>query len=122
MFNFWLVAIAFLTAAYVNALNDKHPQVALVVAVSGAVISFCFRRLEIRTRQLVRLGEDAIEHFQRKMADATGIREMEIVKTAEAKKGKFASYGIVLRWMQWLVIIAFLGGMSYAAWDWTQLY
>jgi hypothetical protein len=120
MLNFWLVAVAFLTAAYVTALTNKQPQVAAVVAAAAAILSLLFSRLELRTRQLVRLGERALGHFESILADVTGVAEMRILEAADAEKELFASYGIVIRAMQWFVIAAYVGAGGYATWKWAH--
>jgi hypothetical protein len=121
MLNFWLVSVAFLTAAYVTAVTNQKPQVAVVVAAAGTVLSVLFRRLEVRTRQLVRLGERALSQFQEHMALSTGITEMRILNAADAEQRPLGSYGTVIKAMQWFVTIAFLGAIAYAAWKWTSL-
>jgi len=108
MLNFWLVAVAFLTAAYVAALKDARPAVASGVAVAGAVLSLCFHRLERRTRQLVRLGEAPLKLLQEQLATQTGIAELQILVAADRDTGRFSSYGDVIRAMQWLIIAAFV--------------
>ena len=56
-FNYFLIATAFLFAAY-GALLDKNRVAAVGVAILGAWLSFWFNRLDRRTRQLVNAGED----------------------------------------------------------------
>jgi hypothetical protein len=51
--NFFLVAVAFLAAAFVTALKDKHYAVAVGVGILGTWLSWWFHRLDLRTKELV---------------------------------------------------------------------
>ena len=62
--NFWLVAVAFLASAYVQARSSHMTAIAFGVSVTGIVSSVAFMRLDVRTRQLVRVAENALEHFE----------------------------------------------------------
>src|SRR5262245_55649576 len=70
VFNFFVVATAFLIAAYASLL-EKHPAAALVLAISGAWLTFWFNRLEARSRQLVKAGERALAAPQVRLASLT---------------------------------------------------
>jgi Flp pilus assembly protein TadB len=54
--NFFLVAVAFLIAAFVTALTGKHYAVAVAVGLLGGWISWWFHRLELWTKELVKAG------------------------------------------------------------------
>lgn len=54
--NFWLVAVAFLASAYVQARSSHLFVIALGVSITGAVASLAFARLDGRTRQLVQVA------------------------------------------------------------------
>src|SRR5690242_12856445 len=58
--HFFLLAMAFLVAAFVTAVKDHH-VVAVGIALLGLAVTDWFRRLEIRTKELVKAGEDAME-------------------------------------------------------------
>jgi hypothetical protein len=118
MFNFWLISVAFLTAAYVTALTNQKPQIALAIAGAGTVLTRLFRRLELRTRQLVHLGERALGQFEARVADVTGIHEIQLLSAAESEKRRFSSYGAVISAMQAFVTIAFLIAVAYAIVKW----
>ena len=48
--NFWLVAMAFVVAALATAFSSGLPELAVFVALSGAVATFAFSKLELRIR------------------------------------------------------------------------
>jgi hypothetical protein len=114
MLNFWLISMAFLVGAYVAALGSGRSFLSFAIAMAGAAISFCFHRLERRTRQLVQIGEQALMKFQDEMAVSTGFEELRLSKEAERIRGHFASYGRVILAMQWLSILGFLAAGSVA--------
>jgi len=81
-FNFFLIATAFLIAAYASLL-EKLPLAALAVALIGAWIAFWFTRLDNRTRQLIDAGEDVLKACQESLAKSTNIPALEILRKVE---------------------------------------
>src|SRR6266446_5025035 len=69
-FNFFMVATAFLMAAYASLL-EKHPVAAAILAAVGAWLAFLFNRLDDRSRQLVDAGENALKVSQANLASLT---------------------------------------------------
>jgi hypothetical protein len=55
-FNFFLVVVGFLVAAYASLL-EKRRAGAVAVSLLGAWLSFWFNRIDYRTRQLVKASE-----------------------------------------------------------------
>src|SRR5215813_10655336 len=76
-FNFFLVATAFLFAAYATLL-EKHRGAALGVCLVGAWLALWFNRLDSRTRQLVKAGERALASSEARLANIAGIPELKI--------------------------------------------
>ena len=113
--NFFLVAVAFLAAAFVTALKDKHYAVAMGVGLLGAWLSWWFHRLDLRTKELVEAGQAVLRHSQRRLATQTGIEELEILKRVERPVRCWTSYSDVIRVLHWTTLVAFLGGAAYAA-------
>src|SRR5258708_39837328 len=62
--NFFLVATAFLSTAYVAAL--RFPSVAVGVSALGALFSLVFYRFEIRIQELVKAGAKALYPAQQR--------------------------------------------------------
>ena len=65
-FSFFLIATAFLVAAYATVLKE-HRDIAIGIGILGAWISLWFNRLEQRTKQLVKAGEAALAPFQEQL-------------------------------------------------------
>ncbi|MGC4773411.1 hypothetical protein ACLQ25_31135 [Micromonospora sp. DT44] len=55
--NFWVVAVAFLATALVQAMNSRQTPVAVGVALTGVVVSLTFQQLDVRARQGERVAE-----------------------------------------------------------------
>src|SRR6201999_2547464 len=62
--NFWLVAVAFVAAAFVQAVASHLHAVAICVSATGPIASVEFVRLDVRTQQLIQASENALQHFE----------------------------------------------------------
>jgi hypothetical protein len=114
-FNFFLAATAFLVAGYAAALEKQRP-VSAAIALLGAWISFWFNRLERRTKQLVKAGEDALQPAEDRLADSTGNPALRIVAKVETKAPGTASYSKVIDIIEWTTLLVFAIGFLYAVW------
>lgn len=112
--NFFLLAAAFLTAAYVNAMQYSKPLVALGVAALGVWFCVVFYRFELRIRELIKVGEKALSRSQEKLSQLTGLQEFEICKMVETPKHLFTSYHKVISALYALTGVAFAVGGGYA--------
>jgi hypothetical protein len=114
--NFWLVAVAFLATAFVEARTNHLIPVALGVSITGAVASLAFNRLDNRTRQLVHLAENALLSIEarqtpdpRAPADATAL----MTRSRLAERSRLDSYRVIIQGLQLLVATLFLLGAIY---------
>ena len=112
-FNFFLVATAFLFAAY-GAVLEKHSGVAGAIGLLGAWLAFWFNRLERRTKQLVKAGEAALEPSQDQLAQLSGLPALSILRAVKTKARGSSSYSVVIDVIQRTVLVAFLLGTAYA--------
>ena len=110
--NFFLVATAFLSTAYVAAL--RFPVVAMGVSALGTLFSFVFYRFEIRIQELVKAGEKALYPAQQKLADLTGMQEFKICETVETARVPFTKYSTIIRTLYGSAAAGFLMGLTYA--------
>jgi hypothetical protein len=110
--NFFLVATAFLSTAYVGAI--RFPAVAAGVSALGTLFSFVFYRFEIRIQELLKAGEKALYPAQQRLADLTGIQEFKICETVETAKRPFTKYSTVIRTLYGSTAFGFLMGFAYA--------
>lgn len=114
--NFFLIAAAFLCAAYVTALRENVPGVAAGVGVVGALTALFFYRLERRVRLLVRAGEEAMRPFQERIADRTGNEAMRISDRVESPGPGIWPYSLVFARLHQSTGWGFAIGVLYAIW------
>ena len=112
--NFYLVAAAFLSNAYVNALKDTNFVVAAGVGILGAFIAFIFFMLEQRVRTLVRAGETALKSGERQLANDSEIPAIEILTEIETPEKWTWSYSKAFRYLYGLTGLGFLAGAAYS--------
>ncbi len=113
--NFFIVAAAFLTGAFVNALApDSAPQNYVAAAISsvGVVVSVLFLFLEQRTKKLVKIGEGALKSLERGLADELKLDELRLCERAECESG--VTYGFALWYFYRVVAAAFALGTLWA--------
>ena len=94
-FNFFVVATAFLIAAYASIL-EKHPAAAAVLALVGAWLTFWFNRLDARSRQLVEAGEDALRVSQARLASVADNQSLMILDAVDEPVLGASSYRRVI--------------------------
>jgi hypothetical protein len=106
--NFWLVAVAFLASAYVQARSSHMTAIAFGVSVTGIVSSVAFMKLDVRTRQLVQVAENALKYFEASSV-AAGMDEVtELVKAShEVRRSRFDSYRVIIQGLQLSVACIF---------------
>jgi hypothetical protein len=107
--NFWLVAVAFLASAYVQARSSHMTAIAFGVSVTGVVSSVAFMQLDVRTRQLVRVAENALEYFEASSVAAGMDKVTELVKAShEVRRSRFDSYRVIIQGLQLSVACIFV--------------
>jgi hypothetical protein len=106
--NFWLVAVAFLAAAFVQARASHLFAIALGVSATGTVSSLAFWRLDIRTQQLVQVAEEALQYFEQNLVAAG---QPEVIRLVQASnrlhRSRFDSYRVIIRGLQLSVAMIF---------------
>jgi hypothetical protein len=113
--NFWLVAISFLATAFVQACASHLVAIAFGVSVTGVVSSAAFMRLDARTRELVRVAENALMAFETAQTES-GLDEVhELVKAShDARRSRLDSYRIIIQGLQLSVAFMFFLAMIYS--------
>lgn len=114
--NFFLISVAFLSTAYVTALRFAHPIAAAGICVAGFLLAICFNRLELRIRELVKAGEQALRPLERVLSKAASVSQLNIIDSVETSKHRFVKYSIVINTLHWVVATAFLAGFVLAIW------
>jgi hypothetical protein len=119
-FNFFVVATAFLIAAYASIL-EKHPDAAAILALVGVWLTFWFNRLDARSRQLVEAGEDALRVSQARLASLADNQSLMILDAVDEPVPGASSYHCVINMIQWAILALFLFGAAYATLAWWRM-
>jgi hypothetical protein len=119
LINFWLVVLAFITAATVDALTDRRQAAASIISACGIAATFAFQRLERRTRQLVKASEEALAKLQHDLAVDAGCEELEMVRRVQ-KAAPLSSYGQVMLLLHAFAFAAFLMTAAYSLTQWLK--
>lgn len=113
--NFFLIAAAFLFAAYVSAIRYSEAPIAFVIACVGLLFTACFLALEFRIRELLHAGEElALKPAQMKLADLTGIPGFKLCEAIERPKHRVTSYHKIIVTLYSAAILTFISGIVYA--------
>jgi hypothetical protein len=112
--NFWLVSVAFLVAAFVQAYLNKHLVIAAGVSTAGIVSSLAFMRLDVRTRQLVHVGEAALRQLELERAGNGRGELIELVERArQSRTSSLHSYRVVIQGLELTVAGLFALATAY---------
>ncbi len=115
MVSYWLVAISFLGAAFMQARTANLTAVAVGVCVAGAVSSISFAMLDARTRRLIQVSEEALRKLEQLRVAAGAASEARLATAAhEARTFRVASYRIVIESLQLLMAGLFTAGAIYS--------
>ncbi|GJL66405.1 MAG: hypothetical protein NPIRA05_13760 [Nitrospirales bacterium] len=112
--NFFLIATAFLLAAFVTAIKEELHLLAACVALLSVLISYFFLQLEHRIRSLIKAAEDAMKPLQDELAESLEIDTLRIVSHVEESKNGEWKYSKVFRFLYRTAIAAFSLGFFYA--------
>jgi hypothetical protein len=112
--NFWLVAIAFLAAAFVQSEINHLTPIAAGLAFIGALSSVAFQRLDIRTRQLTVAAEGALQVFEAEWI-SSGVTDAIALTTRSnlARTSWIDSYRMIIQGLQLSVAAIFFGAFIY---------
>jgi hypothetical protein len=82
--NYYMVANAFLAAAYVGAYGTKHAALTVGVALTGIVAAIGAVLLDRRSNVLIRATEIPIKELQGRLAEDLGVTALRIQETIDA--------------------------------------
>jgi hypothetical protein len=109
LINYFIVAVAFVTAAYAASVSAGRNWVAGAISAGGIILCVAFELLDVRTRQLVRLGEQALISLESCLAERANTPELNLVARAGAR-ARGTSYRFVLRMLTRAGILLFICG------------
>jgi hypothetical protein len=114
--HFFLVATAFLSAAFVTAAKEKMYLLAGGVAILAICTSYFLYRIERRIQSLLHAAEAAIGPLEDKLAQTVNIDALRIVSVVENEKAGEWKYSKVFRYLYFSTAAAFTLGLLYVCW------
>lgn len=114
LINFFIIALTLMMGAYATSVNAGAFGVSAAIALGGAVLAFVFRRLDVRTRELVKVSEPALEEIERRLAERAELSELNFVRIVERPKARWGTYRILLMVATWVAFILFSLGFGFA--------
>jgi len=91
--NFYLLAIAVLTSAYVSALNARNHVVSVAVALAGAAVTACAYMVGARQDHVARLALAPIQEIENRLADALELDSLRLVERYRVRR-KLSTYAV----------------------------
>ena len=114
--NFFLIAVAFLSAAFVTAVKEQMYVLAGGIAILGACVSYFFYRMERRIRSLLHAAEDAMAPLQERLATALNMQALRMVSRVDYGQPGEWKYSKVFRYLYIITAAAFVLGLIYVLW------
>jgi hypothetical protein len=84
--NYFLVAVAVLSAAYVSALNGKLHAVGCAIGLAGVPLSIVAYLVGRRQRDVARLAEIPMKEIQAILADSLDIGSLRMTEHADEQR------------------------------------
>ena len=108
MFNFFLISVGALATAYGLLLREQLYVVAAVAAFLGVLVSLVSCLLDVRNRQLVKMGEEALKEVEK-----AHLTECQIL-TDEKQPPSLLKHGSLIKLLEIVVAIVYFAGMVYS--------
>jgi hypothetical protein len=132
VFRFFFLTFGVVAVGYYQTITTQ-PSLALALSVLGFLLSILFWRLDLRTRELIKIGEELLLVVEKKVSK-WGIVDVALVAKANTKKTAHAtafgphicySYGQIFTSIFLLMTTSALIAVIYAAsktsWFWKIL-
>jgi hypothetical protein len=113
--RFYVVALGG-AAAGVGALNQGGQHMLCGgLSAFAALMSFCFLRMDRRSSDLVKFGEEALQFEQARLATATGNAALEICRKSTVNRRPWPySFGQIMHLLLRSMILAFMLALIYS--------
>lgn len=88
--RFFLLVIGVFAVGYYQTLNNSHYVLAAAFSLLSCCFSVLFWRLDVRTRELIKVGEDILSQTEAEMTKFTTI-QVNIVSDVDGRSSKHAT-------------------------------
>jgi hypothetical protein len=122
--RFFLLVIGIFAVGYYQTLNNGHYVIAAAFSILSCCFSILFWRLDIRTRELIKVGEDVLSETEIEMEKLSTIH-VNILADVAGKSSKHAtrllpqllySYGQIFSAIFFLSFLFSISTAIYALW------
>jgi hypothetical protein len=101
VFNFFLIIAGFCVAGFFTSFQSGNKAAAAVIAAVLVCVCYCFKQLDRRTAQLVKVGEELLETCFDRVSSRENWPEMNLILKARQTQGVH-SYRQIFNWLFWL--------------------
>jgi hypothetical protein len=112
--NYFLLSIAFMSAAYVTALSNKLNGVAAVLPIIGIGVTAGFWWSDMASRTFLHLTDEPLLILERRLADRLGVPELNLMKRSKRLVTWKNSPSRLVSTMYLLAIVVLTLGTVYA--------
>lgn len=91
VFRFFFIVVAILAAGYIKALEIKHPGLQVLIALTAMVLAFLFWRADIRSYDLVKIGEAHLKQTEAALQQRLGHDSVSLASSADRKTNQLAA-------------------------------
>ena len=107
--RFYIISLGSIAAGVGFLLQQKERFLAAILSLFGAFLSFCFLRLDTRTSDLVKIGEEALAYEHKQLVSATNNEAMNLCTIADNTRKYWPySYGQIIATVLSVIIAIFI--------------
>lgn len=117
LFKTYIVWVVALSAGYVSLIQIKANEAAILVTVVGILLGWVFKKLDQRVSSLLKLGEEALDAEEARLAIATSSESIRLVKRANEIATQQWSYRKSFNLIYAATSILFCLGLVWSAWS-----
>ncbi|MGW3286491.1 hypothetical protein ACWDR3_17825 [Streptomyces sp. NPDC001002] len=114
MVNYHLITAAFLTNAFILAINDGRVTLAVTVCLIGATSSFGAILNDLRLNAIMAVGEKSIKDLESLLASTMNLESLKIMEAAKSPRSRWKKRGMMARIFYGMVGSSFCAGAAYA--------
>ena len=112
--NYHLITTAFLTNAFILAINHGRVTLAVTVCLMGMATSFGAILNDLRLNVIMTATEKPIKDLQAQLASATSLDSLKIMEAAKYPRSHWRKRGVMARNFYGMIGVSFCIGAIYA--------